>query len=468
MTEIETFKKIAAEIAQKMAAALASDDAKSVIEQTKAASETGSFEVIISTADYDRQGESVDQRGWDLSHYMDNPVVLWGHDYYSLPIGICESLELRDGNLIARGKFAPEAANPFAQQVRRLYDLKIVRATSVGFIVKEMEGKRITKAELLEFSFVPVPANPYALSLAQAKQLDLGMIAAKGLKLEVTEKAMGDDCTMEDGTPGMMEDDGEGGMVCKPKAVKAEGDTCTLDDGTEGVYDSEGVCKPKAAAADKEKGEVAADLEAVKQRQEKWNRLGKVLDVIDAFIGVYMDEATPVEDFQKLLDETIGLLKGDVAKILAVAERKYLNVKKTLDVSGKKDAQQIGAVLSAAVNEINDILVQASRLILDIVATYGQTDEAKAEIAEALTSLNAIDQKIAEFKHTLGLGEGEEQPGGAALKERSENAEEVATLSALDEYLKVRDLLRVVATAAGASLEGMNKKIPELKKALRK
>lgn len=157
-----------------------------MIDQIKASEDSGSFEVVISTADIDRQGEVVDQGGWDLNFYKLNPVVLWGHDYHSLPIGVTDSIEIRDGKLIAKGRFAPAEANPFAQQVRKLYDLKIVRATSVGFIVKNSEGQKITQAELLEFSFVPVPANPYALSLSLVKEygLDLGMLAVKGLELK--------------------------------------------------------------------------------------------------------------------------------------------------------------------------------------------------------------------------------------------------------------------------------------------
>lgn len=227
----ETLKKFTEELKGEMLKAFASPDIKEFVEKTKAATDTGSFEVIISTADIDRQGESVAQDGWDLSNYLSNPVVLWGHDYWSLPIGICDEIALNGGKLVAKGRFAPAEANPFAQQVRQLYDLKIVRATSVGFIVKEAQGNVITKAELLEFSFVPVPANPYALSLSKAQTigLDLSMLATKGLKLEV--KAEGDACTMEDGTEGVMQPDADGNLVCaaKPQAKKTKPDICEPD-----------------------------------------------------------------------------------------------------------------------------------------------------------------------------------------------------------------------------------------------
>lgn len=187
---MNTYKKLSEEIKSALVEHLQSKEVQEFIEKTKAATDGGSFEVVVSTADIDRQGETIDQGGWNFDLYRQNPIVLWAHDYSILPIGITESIETIDGKTIAKGKFAPEGANPFAQQVRRLYDLKIVRATSVGFIAKQMEGNKITNAELLEFSFVPVPANPYALSLAKAQELgfDTAMLSLKGIEFKEEEK----------------------------------------------------------------------------------------------------------------------------------------------------------------------------------------------------------------------------------------------------------------------------------------
>lgn len=222
-----TLNKISAEIGQKLFDYLNTPETKEFLEKMKAGGEdSGRFEVIISTADQDRQGEIVSQEGWDLAHYKNNPIVLWGHNYTGLPIGVTDSIELKDGKLVASGRFAPESANPFAQQVRRLYDAKILRSTSVGFIAKEMEGNTITKAELLEFSFVPVPANPMALSLMKTASFDSVALIQKGLVLEEkTEKEnqqAGDVCSLDDGTDGVLEDDGEGNLVCVAKAKESE------------------------------------------------------------------------------------------------------------------------------------------------------------------------------------------------------------------------------------------------------
>lgn len=176
------FQKISSEILEKALEAIQSKEIQDVIVKTKASTDSGTFEVVISTADQDRQGEIIDQKGWDFTNYMNNPVVLWAHNYCDLPIGVTDELFLDDkGQTVAKGRFAPEEANSFAQQVRRLYDAKIVKTASVGFIARETDGNTITKAELLEFSFVPVPANPMALSLAKELKLDTAELMTKGI-----------------------------------------------------------------------------------------------------------------------------------------------------------------------------------------------------------------------------------------------------------------------------------------------
>ncbi len=164
---MQPFNKIDTDGKAKMIAAMSADAVKSIIAATKAAgdADTGTFDVIVSTEDVDRHGEVILASGWDLANYKANPVVLWAHDYSSLPIGICTEVAVEGDKLHAKGKFV---TTEFAQQVRALYDQGAISATSVGLIAEEMQGNTITKAELLEFSFVPVPANPFCLTLEKA------------------------------------------------------------------------------------------------------------------------------------------------------------------------------------------------------------------------------------------------------------------------------------------------------------
>lgn len=462
----EALKKLTEEIKAKIAEALASDEVKSLISVTKDATDTGSFEVIISTANFDRQGESVKQDGWDLSNFKANPVVLWAHDYSSLPIGVCTEIYLQNGNLTAKGQFAPEAANPFAQQIRRLYDMKIVRATSVGFIAKEMEGNVITKSELLEFSFVPVPANPYALSLEMSKNLDLAMLSVKGMKIEV--KAIGDTCTMPDGTEGTIQDDGNGGLTCAAAQKTVDADAGTQADEGKPADDE---------AQSEEKGAIADELSVEQMYEAKWNKLDPLLDILDAFMCVYLDEATAVDQFDALVAEVITLLQNppaDTAEAKTAIEKARKNGAafnnaiifssiargmKSVIGGKQKDAQQIGAILAQLQNVIDNALVNASVLVMDIVNTeYGQSVAGKAEIAASLKQFNAIKTSIADVEHKLGVGKGEEKADGLSPKERSVDEGFMESMKSIDDFIMVRNILKSFSTATSSALERLNER----------
>lgn len=139
----------------------------------------GKYRVLASTSAIDRQGDSIDQAGWDISNFKLNPVMPWAHDYSLLPIAKVTKIEITKRGLEAEFEFAPAEGNPMAQQVKTLYEGGFLSAVSVGFIPKERKGQVITKSELLEISFVPVPANQEALRLAM-KSLDITDPCVKG------------------------------------------------------------------------------------------------------------------------------------------------------------------------------------------------------------------------------------------------------------------------------------------------
>lgn len=146
----------------------------------------GEFEVVATTEGVDRDGEVIQVSGWDFKNFYKNPVLLWGHEYEELPIGAVTELRVENGSVIAKGLFA---RSEFAQEVRALYDDGFLKTVSVGFIPHERNGNVITKAELLELSFVSVPANPDALDRLksfEAKYLNVS-IEKKEEKKEVEE-----------------------------------------------------------------------------------------------------------------------------------------------------------------------------------------------------------------------------------------------------------------------------------------
>lgn len=124
----------------------------------------------ISTAAVDRDGDTIDPKGWDLGPYQKNPVVLWAHDYSMPPVGKATNIQMTKDGLKADVEFLPMGMNPFADMIHDMCKGGFLNATSVGFAGKDFEkskdrerGYDFKAQELLEFSIVPVPSNPEAL-----------------------------------------------------------------------------------------------------------------------------------------------------------------------------------------------------------------------------------------------------------------------------------------------------------------
>lgn len=385
----DQIEKLSAEVQEKFLVEMATKEVQDLIAKTKSATDSGTFEVVISTDNQDRQGEIIDQSGWDFSNYLNNPIVLWAHDYSSLPIGITDSIEKKGNTTVAKGRFAPEEANPFAQQVRKLYDAKIVRTTSVGLIAREMQDNVVTKAELLEFSFVPVPANPYALSLRKATELGLNteMLVMKGL--QVSEKAEGDVCTLDDGTDGVMGMNADGEMVCMPKPAEKEAEKTEVDTET--------------------KGQVADEIATDDAWEAKWQNLEEVSDIVNAFYDVYLDEVTPVESFSNLLAETVALL-GDLASG-GVAEK---SVQAKVEL---KDARHF-------------------------VVSVPITDAVSRE--KISNTINGLKAAVAAYEEALKGSEEGENSDGESPKQRSSVAGSDELLRSVKSWSASRQVLRLI------------------------
>lgn len=125
----------------------------------------------ITTNARDRMDEVLEPSGADIRQFRKNPVVLFAHSYAEPPIGKALWTKPDDKGIVSKVKFASTA---FAQEIFNLYKEGFMKAFSVGFIPKEWtdgDGKKTpkrtyTKWELLEYSAVPVPANPEALTNA--------------------------------------------------------------------------------------------------------------------------------------------------------------------------------------------------------------------------------------------------------------------------------------------------------------
>jgi HK97 family phage prohead protease len=120
---------------------------------------------VISDESVDRQGEIIKQDGWDFTNFKKNPVILFGHDSYDLPIGKAVDIYTEGDKTYAVIEFAAEIYDK-AMTVFNMVKNGILNTVSVGFINLEYDNNELTKNELLEVSIVPIPANPNAIVLA--------------------------------------------------------------------------------------------------------------------------------------------------------------------------------------------------------------------------------------------------------------------------------------------------------------
>lgn len=133
--------------------------------------------VIASTATVDREGDVVVPEGIDLTEYLKNPVVLRQHNH-NHPVAECADVAVRNGRLEALVQFPPEGTSGMADETYRLVKSGVLSAVSIGFLPGEWEfmepgiggwrGRKYLSCELIEFSFVAVPANPDALVIERS------------------------------------------------------------------------------------------------------------------------------------------------------------------------------------------------------------------------------------------------------------------------------------------------------------
>lgn len=167
----------------------------------------GSYLWTISTGSVDRDNDTIKVGGWNTDNFLKaGGPVLWAHNYAGLPIGKAPWVKAQGGALKARVHFAPEHVYAFAETVRRLVDFGAVKSGSVGFRADKAEwnekrgGVDFEEQELLEFSIVPVPANPDALldtakGIAAAKKAGMDVAPIRAELLRALEAA--------EGTPGL-------------------------------------------------------------------------------------------------------------------------------------------------------------------------------------------------------------------------------------------------------------------------
>jgi len=137
--------------------------------------------VVITDESEDRDRDVVVAGGGDLTHYKQNPVMLFGHDHGIPAIGNGFGAHPADDTVRAIATFNPEDVDSFGFMVGRMFEERIMRALSIGFLPKEWSyeqergplAMRFLSWELIEFSAVNVPSNRNALVQARGIGIDV-------------------------------------------------------------------------------------------------------------------------------------------------------------------------------------------------------------------------------------------------------------------------------------------------------
>jgi len=151
----------------------------------------------ITTDRIDRMGEVVVPGGGDFKEYEKTRIVLWAHNHddsqpkLSLGKNLWIKPTKNGRGFVAETEFeikGPPAWKEFVQGLYELYQYECLKSWSIGFNelpgcgrpdVKELKGRPDLAEcrymyrywEMLEYSAVPIGANPDALSMARSKGL---------------------------------------------------------------------------------------------------------------------------------------------------------------------------------------------------------------------------------------------------------------------------------------------------------
>lgn len=136
--------------------------------------ENNVFKFIITTNNVDRYGDVVEPSGMDATLFLKNPVFLFNHISGSdlMPIGKCLKLDTADNGVI--GETIIHGKTELSKDALVMVQEGYLKAVSIGFMPTEWESlpsdpkswcepRKYTKWQLLEYSLVNIPANPYAL-----------------------------------------------------------------------------------------------------------------------------------------------------------------------------------------------------------------------------------------------------------------------------------------------------------------
>ena len=201
-----------------------------VVKEARQAEDGSAHRMVIAANELSRNGDDLNLRGISFKNYRKNPVVLWAHDSYQ-GIPIAKTLKIgHDDQGRIEADFEFNAADEFAARVENAWNGGFIRSASMRYLptkvveVRNEEGKverlRVEEAELLEWSLVPVPADPDSVRAA-ARALNLPEEIFRGLEPEPEPKPSVDS-VIEKPEPGPNQDDPIEALSARVDALEQE------------------------------------------------------------------------------------------------------------------------------------------------------------------------------------------------------------------------------------------------------
>lgn len=376
------------------------------IKATITKDEAGQFVFVASDETLDRQGEVVKADEWDLTQFTKSPRLLVDHDYRVQSIvGLASKIWLEGKTL----KFIPQfhEITELAVMTKKMIEEGMLDTVSVGFCRRMSNGKGIN--ELMEISFVAVPANANARLLA-AKSIgddDAGKIkefikgGAEGA--EEGEDFVDHVLTEEDlaNNPDLIEEGLKVGDVVGLPAeaeaiiqagVEEEGDEEeTVEEAkTEEVAEAKPEGEEKAVI-EVEKKDVTEDMleEATTLYMQKWPLLDAVWCEVWKFAGAYTLDTVKLEDGPMLIEE-LGKRLTTIVTTSEKADTSDKNTESMLGIMKGLIEQKEGRVLSGKNRDTIKAAVEALNALLDATDKQGEEDaEAKAKADKSFVTVDA-------------------------------------------------------------------------------
>lgn len=219
---------------------------------------------VASTDAVDRMGEVIDQDGWQLDNFKANPVMLWAHDHTEPAIGTAQNLQLVQIGGKKALTFTPvfHGKTPLSTAMDALYNGD--PDTGMQPVLNSFSvGFRILNQDgntITDQELLEISSCNVPAN-ADARTLAYKSMAKKGVTTEIAEKVIG------------------------------------------------------------AKGAVQDELDEEAMFEQKCDNLSAIRDVYWAFLDVYYDDETPVEDFKSLVLEVADLFtqiaNGDYVDPLA-------------------------------------------------------------------------------------------------------------------------------------------------------